>query len=54
MRARRPGVRVLYMSGYADDDALRRGLLGPGASCLHKPFSSASLLAAVDALLDGP
>ncbi len=50
--ARRPGVRVLYMSGYADDDALRRGLLGPGASCLHKPFDGARLLEAVDRALE--
>jgi len=49
--SRRPGVKVLYMSGYADDDGLRRGLLGPGASCLHKPFTSDALLGAVQALL---
>jgi len=49
--SRRPGVKILYMSGYADDDGLRRGLLGPGASCLHKPFTSDELLGAVQALL---
>jgi len=49
--SRRPDVKILYMSGYADDDGLRRGLLGRGASCLHKPFTSDALLGAVQALL---
>ncbi|HEX5271857.1 MAG TPA: ATP-binding protein, partial [Gemmataceae bacterium] len=46
---RRPGVRVLYVSGYADE------LVGqPGISCaafLHKPFTPAALLRKVREVL---
>ena len=34
----RPEIRVLFMSGYTDDDIVRRGLLEPGAPFLQKPF----------------
>lgn len=47
--ARWPAVRVLYMSGYADDQVLRSGALRPGTSCLHKPFSAEELVEAVAA-----
>jgi signal transduction histidine kinase len=50
VRAARPGIKVLYMSGYA-----RRSLtesLGSGASLLEKPFSEDVLLAAVRDVLD--
>ena len=32
------GVKVLYMSGYTDDDAVRRGLLDTGTAYIQKPF----------------
>jgi PAS domain S-box-containing protein len=53
LAAWRPGLRVLYMSGYTDDDILRRGLADPGAAFLQKPFTAASLARAVRAVLDG-
>jgi PAS domain S-box-containing protein len=34
-----PDVRVLYMSGYTDDDAMLRGLVAPDAPFVAKPFS---------------
>jgi DNA-binding response OmpR family regulator len=40
----RPGLRVLYMSGYTDDIISARGLLEPGTLLLHKPFDNAGLL----------
>ena len=40
----RPGLRVLYMSGYTDDVITARGLLEPGTLLLHKPFGNAALL----------
>ncbi len=36
---RHPGIPVLYMSGYTDDDAMLRGLVAPGAPFVAKPFS---------------
>jgi two-component system, cell cycle sensor histidine kinase and response regulator CckA len=49
---KRPGLRVLFMSGYADQDA--RTSIPEGANFLNKPFSGQDLAAAVDAALKGP
>lgn len=48
----RPGLRVLFMSGYAEQDA-RTGV-PEGANFLNKPFSGADLAKTVDAVLKGP
>jgi DNA-binding NtrC family response regulator len=52
MRALRPGIRVLMMSGYATD------VVTPGdlkeAPLLQKPFSPGALTKAVAAILDVP
>jgi PAS domain S-box-containing protein len=50
----RPGLRVLYMSGYTDDEMLRRGLTQPGTAFLEKPFTGERLARAVRDALDGP
>lgn len=50
----RPGVRVLFMSGYPDDDVARRGVGGQFAAVVAKPFDVATLTRAVRALLDEP
>ena len=50
----RPETRVLFMSGYTDDQTLRRGLFDPDVAFLAKPFSSQDLSAAVRAVLDPP
>jgi CheY-like chemotaxis protein len=34
-----PGIKVLYMSGYTDDEIHRRGLLGPEMVLLEKPLT---------------
>ena len=52
LRRARPDVRVLYMSGFTDDDMIRRGILAPGSSFLEKPFSAQSLGHAVREMLD--
>src|SRR4029453_11665073 len=39
----RPGLRVLFVSGYADEDVMGRGGLAPGAQLLEKPFPPAQL-----------
>ena len=46
-----PGLRVLFMSGYADPDT-RTGVPA-GANFLNKPFSGQELTAAVEAVLKG-
>jgi PAS domain S-box-containing protein len=46
-----PLIRVLMMSGYADD-AAPRGALEPGRAILQKPFTRISLLEAVGRVLD--
>jgi signal transduction histidine kinase len=48
----RPEIRVLFMSGYTDDDIVRRGLLQPGAPFLQKPFVPADLSRKVRDVLD--
>jgi len=42
--ARCPGARVLFMSGYTDDDFIQRGLAAPGMALLQKPFSAQQLI----------
>ena len=49
----RPGVRVLYMTGYSDEAVARHGVLDPGATLLQKPFTPAVLAREVRAVLDG-
>lgn len=49
---KRPGLRALFMSGYADQDA-RTGVPA-GANFLNKPFSAKELASAVEAVLKGP
>jgi CheY-like chemotaxis protein len=39
----RPGLPVIFMSGYTDDDLTRRGLLAAGIPYLEKPFSPEAL-----------
>jgi DNA-binding NtrC family response regulator len=43
LTARRPGLRVIYMSGYTDDAIVHHGVLNPGIAFLHKPFTSDAL-----------
>jgi two-component system, cell cycle sensor histidine kinase and response regulator CckA len=52
LRAERPGLRVLYVSGYAGDAMVQSGLLGPDDAFLAKPFSAADLARRVRTLLD--
>jgi two-component system cell cycle sensor histidine kinase/response regulator CckA len=49
---RRPGTRVLYVSGYANDAFVGGGLLDEGSWFLQKPFSPAALAQKVRDILD--
>ncbi|HKU63158.1 MAG TPA: ATP-binding protein [Gemmatimonadales bacterium] len=52
--ARRPGLKLLYMSGYTDDEVTRRGLLDAGAPFLEKPFEAEGLARRVREVLMTP
>jgi two-component system cell cycle sensor histidine kinase/response regulator CckA len=39
----RPRLPVIYMSGYTDEDVIRRGLMEPGRRFIQKPFSPDAL-----------
>jgi hypothetical protein len=51
LRARQPGLRVLFMSGYTDNVMDRYGLDAAGDLLVHKPFNAQQLLAAVQDML---
>lgn len=53
LRSKRPGLRVLYMSGHGPDIATRRGLVGP-EDVLQKPFGTRALSLRVRKVLDRP
>jgi len=46
----RPGLPVLFVSGYADDEVIGRGQLRPGRQLLSKPFTGAELAYRVEEL----
>jgi PAS domain S-box-containing protein len=49
--AARPGLKVLYMSGYTDDVLARSGVLESGTLFLEKPFTALALLGRVRSAL---
>ena len=48
----RTGLRVLYTSGYAENEIVQHGVLEPGLAFVAKPFTSHGLLQAVRKALD--
>jgi PAS domain S-box-containing protein len=48
----RPRLKVVYMSGYTSDEALRRAVVDEGAPFVQKPFTLDSLLGKIRAVLD--
>jgi two-component system cell cycle sensor histidine kinase/response regulator CckA len=53
VRERSPSMRVLFMSGYADEAVTESGALEHGAAFLEKPFSGDDLAQKVRQTLDG-
>jgi CheY-like chemotaxis protein len=43
-----PGLRVVFTSGYTDDEVIRRRLVDEGQSFLQKPFTSEQLVGAIN------
>jgi len=54
LRTMRPNSRMLFVSGFTDDEVIRDGLLAPGSAYLQKPFTPAALVAKIGQLLRDP
>jgi two-component system cell cycle sensor histidine kinase/response regulator CckA len=50
----RPGMRILFMSGYSDDMVLKHRLLGVKVALLQKPFTAEALAEKVRDILELP
>lgn len=53
MAALLPALKVLFISGFPDDPAVRRGMEAAQVAFLAKPFSPKALVKSVRAVLDG-
>ena len=51
LKQRRPGIKVLFMSGYTDDTVVHQGALENGAEFIQKPFSPDQLAIKVREIL---
>ena len=52
-REARPGLKVLYTTGYTRNAIVHNGMLDPGVSFLAKPFTLDQLAVKVRQVLDG-
>ena len=50
---RRPDLKALFVSGYADEELVRREIAGLNVPLLRKPFAAADLTLMVRNILDG-
>ena len=53
-RESRPGLKVLFVTGYAENAALGNGMLGQGMEVITKPFDLTVLANRVRSMLDRP
>jgi two-component system, cell cycle sensor histidine kinase and response regulator CckA len=53
LQSQRPDLKVLYISGYTNDEIVRRGVRRTEAHFLQKPFTSQELMRKVRQVLDG-
>jgi PAS domain S-box-containing protein len=54
VQAKRPGIAVLFASGYTEDIVFHHKLLDREVALLHKPFTRESIARKVREVLDGP
>ena len=54
LREVRPNSRLLFVSGFTDDEAMQQGIVVSGSAYLQKPFSPASLIARIGEILREP
>ncbi len=52
-RQRRPGLKVLFVTGYAESAALGSGQMEPGMQVMTKPFAVGALAARVQGIISG-
>jgi two-component system, cell cycle sensor histidine kinase and response regulator CckA len=52
LQQNRPELRVVFMSGYTDDDVMRRGLLEQGVPFLEKPLAPEALTTTMRKVLE--
>jgi CheY-like chemotaxis protein len=50
-RQHRPGLKILYMTGYSRNAIVHQGRLDPGVSLIQKPFSENALASRVHGVL---
>ena len=53
LAAERPGMKVLFISGFADRAIVHHGMLSPGINYLQKPFPLSELTRKVEQILKG-
>lgn len=53
LAASHPEMKVLYMSGYADNAIVRHGMLGPNVAFIQKPFMADDLCRKIREVLEG-
>ena len=50
---KRPGIKILFTSGYTDDAIVHQGMLEPGIAFIQKPYRPKALARKVREVLDG-
>jgi YesN/AraC family two-component response regulator len=48
----RPGTKVIYMSGYTDNEIARQGVFEPGVTLILKPVTANKLMRKIAKTLD--